>query len=191
MVLDPILEWSPTSEEMLTPRFEWEKIGTKRVGNPYVTFSNLHKEYRMYYSASSVHLQVKSLEYSDHELSLIKDSNIDEPIYLGLARADTLEGPWTRVSDQPLEMDPGDLGAEKLLGYGSIKWIKPGAAPVYNESSVYGLWALNNRVTIDIENREEYSVKYQTRFNAPFTFLITASIFTTKCKMEDKRRPQK
>ena len=84
----------------------------------------------------------------------MKDPNIDEPIYLGLARADHLEGPWTRVSDEPLPMDPGDIGSEKLLGYGSIKWINSAISPLHNDSTIYGL---NNRVTIDTDNREKYS----------------------------------
>ena len=53
------LDWAPSSEEMLAPKLEWEKIGTKRVGNPFVVYSWQHEEYRMYYSASSVHLQVR------------------------------------------------------------------------------------------------------------------------------------
>ena len=71
--------WANTSTEMLRPELDWERIGTRRVGNPFVFYSEDHKEYRLYYSASSVHLE---------------DSNIDEPIHLGLARADSPDGPW-------------------------------------------------------------------------------------------------
>ena len=84
--------WANTSTEMLRPQLAWERIGTRRVGNPFVFYSEEHEEYRLYYSASSVHLE---------------DSNIDEPIYLGLARADSPEGPWTRLAEEPLHVDPG------------------------------------------------------------------------------------
>ena len=84
--------WANTSTEMLRPELDWERIGTRRVGNPFVFYSEDHEEYRLYYSASSVHLE---------------DSNIDEPLHLGLARADTPGGPWTRLTDQPLKVDPG------------------------------------------------------------------------------------
>ena len=53
-------------------------------------FSPQNKEFRLYYSASSIHLN---------------DSRIDEPLYLGLARAESAQGPWTRVSDHPLDME--------------------------------------------------------------------------------------
>ena len=84
--------WANTSTEMLRPQLAWERIGTRRVGNPFVFYSEDHEEYRLYYSASSVHLE---------------DSNIDEPIHLGLARADSPEGPWTRLAEEPLHVDPG------------------------------------------------------------------------------------
>ena len=84
--------WANTSTEMLRPQLAWERIGTRRVGNPFVFYSEDHEEYRLYYSASSVHLE---------------DSNIDEPIHLGLARADSPEGPWTRLAEEPLNVDPG------------------------------------------------------------------------------------
>ena len=84
--------WANASTEMLRPQLVWEMIGTRRVGNPFVFYSEDHEEYRLYYSASSVHLE---------------DSNIDEPIHLGLARADSPEGPWTRLAEEPLQVDPG------------------------------------------------------------------------------------
>ena len=84
--------WANSSIEMLRPQLDWERLGTKRVGNPFVFYSEDHEEYRLYYSASSVHLQ---------------DSNIDEPIHLGLARADSPDGPWTRLVEEPLQVDPG------------------------------------------------------------------------------------
>ena len=84
--------WANTSTEMLRPQLAWERIGTRRVGNPFVFYSEYQEEYRLYYSASSVHLE---------------DSNIDEPIHLGLARADAPEGPWTRLAEEPLHVDPG------------------------------------------------------------------------------------
>ena len=86
------LSWAEDSVEVLAPELVWERVGTRRVGNPFVFYSEDHKEYRLYYSASSVHLE---------------DSNIDEPIHLGLARADSPDGPWTRLVKVPLQVDTG------------------------------------------------------------------------------------
>ena len=108
-------------------------IGTERVGNPFVYFSPPHREFRLYYSASSLHLN---------------DSKIDEPIYLGLARADSPLGPWTRVSEEPLALDDGDMG-KKILGVGSLKLVKSGAVGGEDRR----LTALCNRVTLDSQDR--------------------------------------
>ena len=67
-------------------------LGTKRVGNPFVTYSVVWNEYLLFYSASSIHLQ---------------DSNIDEPIFLGLASSPNPWGPWSRFKESPLLINPG------------------------------------------------------------------------------------
>ena len=97
-------------------------------------FSAASRDYRLYYSASSLHLN---------------DSKIDEPLYLGLARADTPQGPWTRVSDRPLGLDNQDIGDKKILGTGSLKFLK---TPGYPEDDSR-VTALSNRVTVDSQGR--------------------------------------
>ena len=101
--------WEMASTTVLVPELEWEKIGTRRVGNPFVFYSQSLKEYRMYYSASSVHLE---------------DSNIDEPLYLGLARSTNIIGPWERVITDPLSVDVSGLQNHDVLGIGSLKVVK-------------------------------------------------------------------
>lgn len=112
--------------EVLAPTLDWEQIGTKRVGNPFVLYNTDLSSYWMYYSASSVHLE---------------DSNIDEPIYLGLAQASTLTGPWERVYDTPLHVDAGELHDSVVLGVGSLKYLNGGS----EFSGV--ILALSNHVT--------------------------------------------
>ena len=119
---------------MLSPELDWEKVGTERVGNPFVLFSPASQDYRLYYSASSIHLN---------------DSRIDEPLYLGLARADSPQGPWSRVSSQPLALDSEDIGDRKILGTGSLKFVKSGE----NLEDHSRLTALSNRVTVDSQGR--------------------------------------
>ena len=119
---------------MLSPELDWEKVGTERVGNPFVLFSPASQDYRLYYSASSIHLN---------------DSRIDEPLYLGLARADSPQGPWSRVSSQPLTLDNEDIGDSKILGTGSLKFVKSGE----NLEDDSRLTALSNRVTVDSQGR--------------------------------------
>ena len=131
--------WDDQSSEILTPSLSWEKIGTERVGNPFVYFSPPNKEFRLYYSASSVHLN---------------DSRIDEPIYLGLARADSPLGPWTRLSDQPLPLDEGHIDGKEILGTGSLKLVKTEAVVEEGERLV----ALCNRVSLDQSGRTGSSI---------------------------------
>jgi len=101
--------WEMTSTTILVPELEWEKIGTRRVGNPFVFYYQPLNEYRLYYSTSSLHLE---------------DSNIDEPLYLGLARSTNLIGPWERVIMDPLPVDVSGLQNDDVLGIGSLKLVK-------------------------------------------------------------------
>lgn len=102
-------KWS-RAREVLKPELSWETIGTERVGNPFVYEDARTGTFRLYYSASSVHLE---------------DANIDEPIYIGLAETNDLEhGAWTRVTTDPIEIEnnpsPDD---EDVLGVGSLKFV--------------------------------------------------------------------
>ena len=60
-----------------------------------------------YYTRSTV---LQEYHYTEHPASSVHlaDSHIAEPLHLGLARADHPAGPWTRVVEQPLEVDPGE-----------------------------------------------------------------------------------
>ena len=71
------IAWEKSDIKILSPTLDWEKIGTERVGNPYVFWSSAKEKYVLYYSASSVHLP---------------DSGVDEPIYLGMAISDKVRG---------------------------------------------------------------------------------------------------
>jgi len=69
--IDEPLKWSwPTT--ILKPELDWEKVGQVRVGSPYVFYDNHTSMWKMYYSASSVHLD---------------DSDVDEPLHHGLAQS--------------------------------------------------------------------------------------------------------
>ena len=69
---DPMAKWTWTRPTVaLVPTLPWEKVGTQRVGNPFVSFHRGSSKWRLHYSASSVHLA---------------DSDIDEPLHLGLAQ---------------------------------------------------------------------------------------------------------
>jgi len=109
--LDGHWNWSRPID-ILKPTLDWEKIGTKRVGNPYVFFDTYSNKWKMFYSASSIHL---------------KDSNINEPLYIGMAEADSLQGNWTRVSQTPIPIydTPNNIITNtnniSILGIGSLK----------------------------------------------------------------------
>jgi hypothetical protein len=119
--------WKWTSPKVaLEPTLPWEKIGTQRVGNPFVFFHTSTSKWRLHYSASSIHLN---------------DSNVDEPLHLGLAESDELRGNWTRVTTTPVTIEGGTIPNETFVGVGSFKMVKGGAtAPV--------IQALMNRITL-------------------------------------------
>jgi hypothetical protein len=125
------LGWEADSLVMLRPELSWEMVGDARVGNPFVFYSPASSEYRMYYSAASVHLA---------------DSNIAEPLHLGLAAAAAPSGPWTRLAADPVPVLGSGLPGLQILGIGSLKLVK-----AWGDSSTDGgrLYALCNRVTLD------------------------------------------
>ena len=147
-------EWDSQSSEVLTPQLDWERIGTERVGNPFVLFSPPAQEYRLYYSASSLHLN---------------DSRIEEPLYLGLARGDSPQGPWSRVSEQPLALDNEDIGGKKILGTGSLKFVK---TPGYLEDDSR-VTALCNRVTLDSQERTGSTISLMESQDGGMTWRTT------------------
>ena len=100
------IKWQAGAVKVLEPELDWEKVGTERVGNPFVYYDDLRGEYVMYYSASSIHLP---------------DSGVDEPIHLGMATSPSITGPYTRASPEPLVVSGLD-GA--TVGLGSLKLVK-------------------------------------------------------------------
>merc|ERR1719264_1447952 len=148
-----LLSWEADSVQVLRPQLSWEKEGSSRVGNPFVfstvaadAFSNKGKgisnskgnekgnngtwedlEFWMYYSAGSTHLA---------------DSNIDEPLHLGLAKAPSPAGPWSRVSTQPIAIEDEDLPGRSVIGVGSLKIL---------DDTTSRIFALSNRITRDLE----------------------------------------
>ena len=117
-------------------------------------FSPASQDYRLYYSASSIHLN---------------DSRIDEPLYLGLARADSPQGPWSRVSNQPLVLDNEDIGDKKVLGTGSLKFVKT-AGYLEDDSRVT---ALSNRVTLDSQGRTGSTISLMDSEDGGMTWRTT------------------
>ena len=101
-------KWSKATT-ILKPELDWELEGTRRVGNPYVYFDKSVRKFRMYYSASSLHLP---------------DRNIDEPLHLGLAESDSILGDWTRVTNEPLKVNVSpDPTSFDVVGVGSLKLV--------------------------------------------------------------------
>lgn len=107
---------------VIAPELEWETTPQATVGNPYVTRRD--GQYWLYYSASGAELP---------------DTGFPEPLWIGLARADSLDGPWIREPSPILGPDPDDPWRNH--GAGSIKLL---------DDPVGGLTiALTNGIYID------------------------------------------
>ena len=116
----------------LSPTLDWEKVGTARIGNPFVFFNVAASKWRLFYSASSVHLP---------------DADIDEPLHVGIAEAEALRGPWTRAAPaKPINVSGGAYSTD-VWTVSSLKLVKPlcTAPPCPNEPLI----ALCNRVTFN------------------------------------------
>ncbi|CAL1165681.1 unnamed protein product [Cladocopium goreaui] len=102
-------KWEFTNyTKILESELTWEKFGEKRVGNPFVFYNKVKGKYWLYYSASMIKLT---------------DADVDEPMNLGLAEADNVMGPYTRVVTEPLEIPSGFPGLF-IKGHGSLKMVK-------------------------------------------------------------------
>ncbi|GMI05028.1 hypothetical protein TrLO_g2871 [Triparma laevis f. longispina] len=123
-VNDGKITWENDDVMILEPKLSWEKEGLARVGNPFVYFHPSKKQYVLYYSASSQHLP---------------DSKVDEPVYLGMAVSDEIEGPYERVDNSPMVVE--GLDNTNTIGLGSIKLVK-GISQDYNQPI-----AMINRIT--------------------------------------------
>jgi hypothetical protein len=147
-------DWQKELTEILEPELDWEKIGTVRVGNPFVFYNNQKLQYWMYYSASSVHLD---------------DSNVDEPISIGLASSASLYGPWTRIAQSPLLITGGTPDTINL-GIGSLKLIK-GLTGEDQDTNYTVLMALANRITLNTTNNVTGStISYMTSLDGGYSW---------------------
>ncbi|GMI45739.1 hypothetical protein TrCOL_g13461 [Triparma columacea] len=107
---DGVLEWNKDETVVLEPELPWEKENSERVGNAFVTYNEKAEKYFLYYSASS---------------QMLPDSQVAEPIHLGLATAEDIRGPWVRASNEPLKVSGLDsIEGEETTGVGSFKLVK-------------------------------------------------------------------
>ena len=109
---------------VLEPELEWETEPQSTVGNPYLT--RLDGEYRLYYSASGAELP---------------DTGFPEPLWIGMARADAIGGPW--VKEPTPIIGPSDDDIWRNHGAGSIKLL--------DESVDDRLIALNNGIYVEAD----------------------------------------
>ena len=119
---------------VLAPELAWEVEGGRRtLGNPSV--SRRDGRYWLYYSASGV---------------LLPDVNFYEPRYVGLARADSLAGPWTRETEPILRPSAGDALAN--MGAGSFKLLDDsvGTTRLALQNGIYNDGAGHSRSAIRV-----------------------------------------
>eukprot|EP00434_Breviolum_minutum_P006920 symbB.v1.2.006108.t2/scaffold364.1/size219240/5 len=127
--------------QVLQPELEWEKVQTSRVGNPFVVYNPFRDQWLLYYSASSVFRR--------------KDSKSPPSLYIGIAAAPAVEGPYQRLNEKPFfgtsEGVPQVIGtfAANAEGAGSFKMIKGFDVLDYDAEAGEGrrLLALESRVT--------------------------------------------
>eukprot|EP00435_Cladocopium_sp_Y103_P032660 s332_g8.t1 len=124
--------WS-SATEVLQPELEWEKVQVARVGNPFVVYSSFRDQWLLYYSASSVFRR--------------KDSKNPPPMYIGIAAAPAVEGPYRRLNEKPF-LGTSE-GVPQVIGAGSFKMIKGFDVLNYDEEAGIGrrLLALESRIT--------------------------------------------
>jgi len=100
-----LLSWSEPIT-VLEPQFAWEGKGLHTNGNPCLVRHG--GRYRLYFSASWVFLP---------------DCLFLEPLYIGVAEADTIEGPYIK-RPEPL-IGPSSDPAFRNMGAGSMKVLPP------------------------------------------------------------------
>ena len=101
-----LVTWSEPSV-VLRPTFAWHRDPTygEAAGNPCVVRDD--RGWVLYYSASLV---------------LVPDCGFTEPLHIGVARADDLEGPWRPEPDPILSPSADDVRCN--LGAGAIKVLR-------------------------------------------------------------------
>lgn len=116
--------WSE-QREMVGPRLPWDGRLVRFVGNPSVI--KVGDRYRLYHSASCI---------------VLVDTIVTEPLYIGIAEADSIDGPYRRHPVPLLGPDPDHPYRNR--GAGSIK--------VYHRDGG-GFWAFNNGIYRDRRGR--------------------------------------
>ena len=99
--------WSEP-QKVLEPQLEWEKVGMSRVGSPYVVYDEKAARWLLYYSAS---------------VTFLPDAKLNEPMFIGVAEAATLQGPYCRLAETPLFRTASDVHPQ-IIGAGSFKMIR-------------------------------------------------------------------
>ena len=101
-----LVHWSAATV-VLHPSLAWHRtLGLgEAVGNPTVLRGD--DGYRLYYSAGLVH---------------VPDCGFNEPLHVGIARAETLAGPW-RPDPQPI-LSPRDDDPRANLGAGALRVLR-------------------------------------------------------------------
>ena len=126
--------WSEP-QKVLEPQLEWEKVGMSRVGSPFAVHDEKRERWLLYYSAS---------------VTFLTDAGLDEPMYIGVAGAPALKGPYQRLSQTPLFRTASDVHPQ-IIGAGSFKMIEGfetlEGEPNSGDQSQRRLLALQNRIT--------------------------------------------
>jgi len=118
--------------KLLEPTLAWEQSVQSVTGNPFLLKRD--GEYWLYYSAGSVYLP---------------DAMYSEPMYIGLARAKDLNGPYNK-NPTPL-IGPSDTDPYRNLGAGSMKLLL---------QRYDGKWiALNNGIYIDTHGSTRSAIR--------------------------------
>ncbi len=123
-VSDDLVTWSKP-ESALEPQLPWHGRFNRTCSNPCVV--HWHGEYRMFYSAGTVFLP---------------DCLFYEPFLIGMARSDSLDGPW--IPDSKPAVVPTD-SPMRDMGAGSIKVV-----PDVDRNL---LWGFNNPIYTDEDGR--------------------------------------
>lgn len=117
---------------LLAPELEWEEEFQSRIGNPFLIRRD--DTYWLYYSAGG---------------TMQEDTGFAEPRHIGLARATSLDGPWTR-EPEPL-LSPSPDTPYRNQGAGSMKLL---------EEQLAGFWvAFNNGIFEDDEGNSRSAIQ--------------------------------
>jgi hypothetical protein len=100
---DDLLTWGEP-RTLLTVELDWEQDPLWTIGNPYL--ERRDDQLWLYYSANG---------------SYLPDTDFYEPRYIGLARADSIDGPWEREPEPLFVPEPADPWNNH--GAGSIKLL--------------------------------------------------------------------